>query len=70
MFYSDHQAKCTRFAKVAIPNPKFVDETWVSREGDIEVTFYVPQNKGKSFEILFEEYAKGMGMAGPVEFFS
>jgi len=59
-----------RLVKIYSPNPKFVDGTWISREGDMEVTLYVPQNKGKSFEELFEGYAKGLGITGSVEFVS
>ena len=35
----------------------------------MEVALYVPPNRRKRFEMLFEEYAKGLGMTGPVEFF-
>jgi len=34
----------------------------------MEVTLYVPPNRGKGFETLFEGYAKGLGMTGSVEF--
>jgi len=57
-----------RYVKVAVPNPKFVDGVWVSREGEIEGTLYVPHNRRKRLEILFERYAKGFGMTGSVEF--
>lgn len=50
------------------PNPTFVDGAWVSREGGMEVTLYVPQNRRKRFEELFEGYAKNLGMSGSVEF--
>ena len=50
------------------PNPKFVDGTWISKEGEMEVTLYVPQNRRKKFEELFEGYAKILGMTGSVEF--
>ena len=66
-FYSD-QPQCPRYAKIVTPNPKFVDGAWISREGGLEVTFYLSQNKRESFEMLFEKYAKGMGVTGPVEF--
>lgn len=52
----------------ATPNPKFVDGVWVSRDNDIEVTLYVPADRKKTFEELFEGYAEGMGMTGQVEF--
>ena len=57
-----------RYVKVTAPNPKFVDGVWVSREDQIEGTLYVPPNGRKKFETLFEGYAKGMGMTGPIEF--
>ena len=57
-----------RFVKVTTPNPKFVDGAWVSREDQIEGTLYVPPNRRKKFETLFEGYAKGMGMTGQIEF--
>jgi len=50
------------------PNPKFVNGAWISREGDMEGTLYVPPNKRKMFEMLFEGCAKCLGMTGPVEF--
>jgi len=50
------------------PNPKFVDGAWISREGEMEATLYVPQDRRKWFETLFEGYAKGLGMTGSVEF--
>ena len=53
---------------IMTPNPKFVDGQWVSSEGEIEVTLYVPPNRGKMFEALLEGYAKSMGMTGSVEF--
>jgi len=34
----------------------------------MEVTLYVPPNRRKVFEVLFEGYAKSMGMTGSVEF--
>jgi len=53
---------------ITTPNPKFVDGAWVSREGEMEGTLYVPPNRRKMFETLFEGYAKVMGMTGSVEF--
>jgi len=41
---------------------------WISREDEIEATLYVPPNRRKRFETLFEAYAKGMGITGSVEF--
>ena len=52
------------------PNPKCVDGVWVSRDDEMEGTLWVPQNRRKMFERLFEGYAKGLGMTGPVEFVS
>jgi len=57
-----------RFVGVTTPNPKLVDGRWISREGEIEGTLYVPPNGRKRFEMLLEGYAKGMGMSGSVEF--
>jgi len=34
----------------------------------MEVSLFVPPNRRKMFEVLFEGYAKGMGMTGSVEF--
>ena len=50
------------------PNPKFTDGAWVSRKGDLETAFYIPPNRRKRFEELFEGYAKSLGMTGSVEF--
>jgi len=36
----------------------------------MEVALYVPPNRRKIFEALFEGYAKDMGMTGSVEFLS
>jgi len=58
----------SRYVKIATPNPKLVDGVWKSREGDMEVTFYVPPNRRKRFEKLFEGYARDLGVTGPVEF--
>ena len=49
-------------------NPKFINGTWVSREGGVDVAFYIPPNTRERFEGLFEEYAKSLGMTGSVEF--
>lgn len=62
------QPPCGRFAVVVTPNPKFVDGAWISREGDIEVSLFVPPNRRKTFEKLFEGYAQGMGITERVEF--
>jgi len=40
------------------PNPKFVGGAWISREGEMEATLYIPQNRRERFEELFEGYAK------------
>lgn len=61
---------CSRYVQIATPNPKLLDGEWVSREGQMEGTLYVPQNRRKRFETLFEGYAKGLGMTGPIEFLS
>ena len=34
----------------------------------MEGTLYVPANRRKMFKTLFEGYARGLGMTGPVEF--
>ena len=60
--------QCTRFIVYMTPNPKFVDGEWISNEGEIEVTLYVPPNRKEMFEALLEGYAKDMGMTGSVEF--
>jgi len=66
-FHLSH-TPCSRYVQLITPNPKFVDREWISREGDMEVTLYVPPNRRKWFETLFEGYAKGLGMTGSVEF--
>ena len=66
-FYTSHTPG-SRYVQITTPNPKFVDGAWVSREGEMEVTLYVPPNRRKRFETLFEGYAKGLGMTGSVEF--
>jgi len=58
----------SRYLQITTPNPKFVDGVWISREGEMEGSLYVPANRRKMFETLFEGYAKGLGMTGPVEF--
>ena len=50
------------------PNPKFIDGVWVSREGGMDVSFYILPSRRKMFEELFEGYAKSLGMTGSVEF--
>jgi len=66
-FYYGH-APSVRFVKITTPNPKCIDGMWISRDGEMEGTLYVPQNRRKVFETLFERYAKGLGMTGSVEF--
>ena len=66
-FYTSHSPS-SRYVQITTPNPKFVDGVWLSREGEMEGTLYVPPNRRKVFETLFEGYAKGLGMTGPVEF--
>lgn len=58
----------TRFLVIMAPNPKFADGEWISSEGEIEVTLFVPPDRRKMFETLLEGYANGMGMTGSVEF--
>jgi len=66
-FYTSHTPD-SRYVQITTPNPKFVDGAWANREGEMEVTLYVPPNRGKRFETLFEGYATGLGMTGSVEF--
>jgi len=66
-FHNGH-APGSRFVKIMTPNPKFVDGMWISRKGEMEGTLYVPPNRRKMFENLFEGYAKGLGMTGSLEF--
>ena len=66
-FYHGHPPG-SRYVKIMAPNPKFIDGTWTNREGELAATFYVPPNRRKRFEELFEEYAKSLGMVGSVEF--
>ena len=66
-FHGGH-APGFRFVKITTPNPRFVDGMWISREGEMEGTLYVPPNRRKRFEGLFEGHAKALGMTGSVEF--
>lgn len=66
MFHHGHRPG-SRYVKIMAPNPVFVDGTWVSRKGGMEVTLYVPPGRKRKFEELFEGYAKGLGIAGLVE---
>ena len=66
-FYTAHLPG-SRYVKLMPPNPRFVDGVWVSGEGEMEVTLYVPPNRRMGFEELFERYARGLGMMGSVEF--
>jgi hypothetical protein len=50
------------------PNPVFVDGEWISREGWVEATLYVPPGRRKRFEELLEGYVKSLGMTGSVDF--
>jgi len=54
--------------QIITPNPKIVDGAWISREGEMEVTLYVPPNRRKRFETLFEGYVMALGMTGSVKF--
>lgn len=67
MFYHGHLPG-SRYVKIMAPNPAYVDGAWVSREGGMELSFYVPQNRKRRFEGLFEGYAGSLGMAGRAEF--
>lgn len=67
MCYHGHSPG-SRYTKIMAPNPVFVDGTWIGGEGDMELTFYVPQNRRRKFEELFEVYAKTLGMSGRVAF--
>jgi hypothetical protein len=67
MFHHGHPPG-SRYVKIMAPNPKFVDGTWISRESELEAALYVPPNRRKKFEELFEGYAKSLGMTGSVEF--
>jgi len=67
--YVSHTS-CSRYVQMIPPNPKLVDGVWVSRDGEMECTFYVRPNRRKIFKPLFERHAKGLGMSGPVEFLS
>jgi len=69
MFHTSH-TPCSRYLQIAAPNPQLVNGTWISREGQMEATLYVPPNRRRKFEAIFEGYAKGLGMTGPVEFVS
>lgn len=67
MFHHGHPPG-SRYIKIMAPNPVFVDGTWISREGGMEVTFYVPPGRKGRFQGLFEGYAKSLGITGSVEF--
>ena len=67
MFHHGHPPGY-RYAKIMAPNPVFVDGTWISREGGMEVTLYVPPGRKGRFGELFEKYTKGLGIDLSVEF--
>lgn len=69
MIYLGHVAG-PRSVKIMRPNPVFKDGAWISREGDMELTFYVPHNRGRRSVELFEGYAKMLGMTGQVYHYS
>ena len=62
------QSPGPRHAKIMSASPAFVDGNWTNRENDLEVTFYTPAGKKKRAEELFEEYARGLGMTGAIEY--
>ena len=50
------------------PNPKFVDGVWVRREGEMEVSLYIPSNRRRKFEESIGRHAKRLGVADSVKF--
>jgi len=50
------QTSCSRYVQIIIPNPKFVDGEWISREGDVEGTLYVLPSGRRWFEILLPDF--------------
>jgi len=39
-----------RYARITAPNPKFVDGTWVSKEDEMEVTFFAFRRTGEGLK--------------------
>lgn len=58
-----------RFIKVLSPNPRMLpDGTFQSREGDIEVAFFIPTDKEDRMKEIISRYAKSLGVSGEIEF--
>lgn len=66
--YSNHPPGA-RFVKVFPPNPRVLqDGTFQSREGDAEVTFFIPADKENRMKGIISRYAKVLGASGEIEF--
>ena len=58
-----------RFVKVLPLNPRVLqDGTFQSREGDIEVAFFIPTDEEEKMKEIISRYAKALGVTGEIEF--
>lgn len=58
-----------RFVKILPPNPRVLPNgTFQSREGDIEVVFFVPTDQEGRMKEIISRYAKALGVSGEIEF--
>jgi hypothetical protein len=68
LYYYSHPPGA-RFVKVLPPNPRVLpDGTFESRNGDIEVVFFVPTDKKDRMKGIISRYAKILGVSGEIEF--
>jgi hypothetical protein len=68
LFYYSHPPGA-RFVKVLPPNPRVLpDGTFQSREGDIEVAFFIPTDKEDQMKGIISRCAKALGASGEIEF--
>jgi len=68
LYYYSHPPGA-RFVKVLPPNPRVLpDGTFHSREGDIEVVFFIPMDEEGRMKGIISRYAKTLGVSGEIEF--
>ena len=68
MYYYNHPPGA-RFVKVLPPNPRVLpDGRFQSRQGDVEVVFFVPTDKMDEMKGIISRYAETFGVSGEIEF--
>ena len=68
MYYYNHPPGA-RFVKVLPPNPRVLpDGSFQSRQGDVEVVFFVPTDKMDEMKGIISRYAETFGVSGEIEF--